>query len=174
MEQVLVRLPAPQETGLVVKHLEEWDAEPGKVVRSLIKPSSRTPTNQWEAFFGALDAGNAQGMWFAASPLLLKLSGALVGVSLLTKALGGEGGEGLSVRLEKHMAQFRTCWHLTPQHIVHGVRRCWQFAGYRRKVTTLRVHRPYIYMQSQCCRSTAVSSFSCPSTPQRCAKLSVT
>ncbi len=30
----------------MVKHIEAWDVEPGRVVRSLIRPSSRVPTNR--------------------------------------------------------------------------------------------------------------------------------
>ena len=32
-----------QASGKVVKHIEAWDVEPGKVVRQLLKPSSRVP-----------------------------------------------------------------------------------------------------------------------------------
>ena len=35
-----------QESGRVVKHIEAWDVEPGRVVRSLIRPSLRVPTNR--------------------------------------------------------------------------------------------------------------------------------
>ncbi len=35
-----------QETGRVVKHIEDWDVEPGKVIRSLLKPSARVPQSQ--------------------------------------------------------------------------------------------------------------------------------
>ena len=30
----------------MVKHIEAWDVEPGRVVRSLIRPSVRMPTNR--------------------------------------------------------------------------------------------------------------------------------
>jgi hypothetical protein len=76
----------------VVKHIEAWDVEPGPVVRSLIRPSARMPTNAWEAFMSAADAGDAKGAWLAASrPLLKFFALPVVGVSLLTKAATGEG-----------------------------------------------------------------------------------
>ena len=40
------RMWVAQESGRVVKHIEAWDVEPGRVVRSLIRPSSRVPTNR--------------------------------------------------------------------------------------------------------------------------------
>lgn len=30
----------------MVKHIEAWDVEPGRVVRSLIRPSARMPSNR--------------------------------------------------------------------------------------------------------------------------------
>ena len=40
--------PPLQETGLVVKHIESWNVEPGAVVKSLLKPSAKKPSNSWE------------------------------------------------------------------------------------------------------------------------------
>lgn len=37
-----------QETGLVVKHIESWNVEPGAVVKSLLNPSTKKPTTSWE------------------------------------------------------------------------------------------------------------------------------
>ena len=76
----------------MVKHIEAWDVEPGAVVRSLIRPSARMPTTPWEAFFSALDAGDPKGAWLAASrPLAKYYALPVVGLSLLTKALTGDG-----------------------------------------------------------------------------------
>ncbi|KAK9829020.1 hypothetical protein WJX72_003447 [[Myrmecia] bisecta] len=84
-----------KETGKVVKHLEEWDSEPGRVLRLLLKPTSRMPTNQWEVFFSAVDDGDVMGVWFALSGLVLKWSLPVVGVSLICKAFTGEGLPGV-------------------------------------------------------------------------------
>lgn len=40
------RMWLAQDSGRVVKHIEAWDVEPARVVRSLIRPSSRVPTNR--------------------------------------------------------------------------------------------------------------------------------
>ena len=40
--------PPLQETGLVVKHIESWNVEPSAVVKSLLKPSAKKPSNSWE------------------------------------------------------------------------------------------------------------------------------
>ena len=85
-----------QETGRVVEHIEMWDVEPGKVLKRLLKPASKTPSSRWETFMLSVHEGDIQGVWLAASAPILKYSAPLVGVSLLTKALTGHG---LPVRL---------------------------------------------------------------------------
>ena len=46
--------PSPlQDTGLVVKHIESWDVEPGRVVRQLLKPSAKVPGTMVRAGEGA-------------------------------------------------------------------------------------------------------------------------
>jgi hypothetical protein len=50
MKRSVVRAQA---TGKVVKHIESWDVEPGKVVRQLLKPAAKTPRNRWETLFAA-------------------------------------------------------------------------------------------------------------------------
>ncbi|EIE19457.1 hypothetical protein COCSUDRAFT_31253 [Coccomyxa subellipsoidea C-169] len=76
----------------VIKHIESWDVEPAAVVRSLLKPSTRAPANNWVRFFKAVDAGDAAAAWAAATPALLKFYALpVVGVSLVTKAATGEG-----------------------------------------------------------------------------------
>ena len=32
----------------MVKHIESWNVEPGAVVKSLLKPSAKKPSNSWE------------------------------------------------------------------------------------------------------------------------------
>ena len=34
----------------MVKHIESWNVEPGAVVKSLLNPSARKPTNSWEKY----------------------------------------------------------------------------------------------------------------------------
>ncbi len=38
-----------QDSGRVVKHIEAWDVDPGRVVRSLLRPAARMPTNRCAA-----------------------------------------------------------------------------------------------------------------------------
>ena len=80
-----------QETGRVEKHIEMWDVEPGRVLKRLLKPASKTPTSRWETFMLSVHEGDAKGMWLAASAPILTYSAPVVGVSLLTKALTGHG-----------------------------------------------------------------------------------
>ena len=50
----LLTPPSPlQDTGLVVKHIESWDVEPGRVVRQLLKPSAKVPGTMVRAGEGA-------------------------------------------------------------------------------------------------------------------------
>lgn len=56
-----------ERTGKVMEHIEDWDIEPGKVVRDLLRPSSRSPNNRAEAFFLSLSKGDAVGLWKASS-----------------------------------------------------------------------------------------------------------
>ena len=80
-----------QETGRVEKHIEMWDVEPGRVLKRLLKPASKTPTSRWETFMLSVHEGDVKGMWLAASAPILTYSAPIVGVSLLTKALTGHG-----------------------------------------------------------------------------------
>jgi hypothetical protein len=77
-------------TGRVVEHLEEWDIEPGKVVKSLLKPAAAIPTNRAEALALALHDGDAAGVWSAASPGALRWGGAALGGTLAWAAARGE------------------------------------------------------------------------------------
>lgn len=83
-------------TGKVVKHIESWDVEPGKVVRNLLKPSARMPSNQWEVLFAALYAGDARSVWFAVSGTVLKAALVAGGGDLLAHLVLGRGLTGFA------------------------------------------------------------------------------
>ena len=72
----------------VVKHIERWDIEPGKVVNQLFIPASKLPENRWEVFMFSLSDGDLFGCWLAASPGVVKLTAPWVAVSLVAKAAG--------------------------------------------------------------------------------------
>lgn len=80
-----------QETGRVVKHIEMWDVEPGKVLKRLIRPAARTPTSRWETLMLSVHEGDIKGVWLAASAPLLTASAPVVGVSLVAKLVTGHG-----------------------------------------------------------------------------------
>ncbi|CAL5221288.1 g3454 [Coccomyxa viridis] len=81
-----------QETGLVVKHIESWNVEPGAVVKSLLNPSTKKPTTNWEKVFKGLHDGDPAGTWLAASgPILRWYAFPVVAVSSVTKRLTGHG-----------------------------------------------------------------------------------
>ena len=80
-----------QETGRVVKHIEMWDVEPGKVLKRLIRPAARTPTSRWETLMLSVHEGDIRGVWLAASAPLLTAAAPVVGMSLLTKLATGHG-----------------------------------------------------------------------------------
>ncbi|GMH39780.1 hypothetical protein BSKO_07678 [Bryopsis sp. KO-2023] len=84
-----------EDTNKVVKHIEDWDVEPSRVVKELLKPASRVPRNQWEVFFLAMSGGDYKGMWFAISRPTWIWSLPIVGVSLVTKITTGEGLQGV-------------------------------------------------------------------------------
>lgn len=53
-------------------------------------PAARqVPTNAWETFFLAASDGDGKGVWFSLTPLLLRLSVPVIGVSLAVKLLTG-------------------------------------------------------------------------------------
>ena len=75
-------------TGKVVKHIERWGVDPGKVVKQLLVPASKLPENRWEVFMFSLADGDAFGCWLAASPGVVKLTAPWVAVSVAAKAAG--------------------------------------------------------------------------------------
>ncbi|GIL60390.1 hypothetical protein Vafri_14995 [Volvox africanus] len=83
------------EKGLVVRHEERWDVEPAKVVAQLLQPAAKVPTNSWETFLLAANAGDGTGMWFVLSPFILRTSAAAGAASLLWGLLPWSGGTGL-------------------------------------------------------------------------------
>jgi hypothetical protein len=75
-------------TGKVVKHVERWDVEPGKVVKQLLLPSSKIPENRVEVFMFAMSDGDAFGMFLAVTPAIVRICGPWVAVSLAFRAIG--------------------------------------------------------------------------------------
>ena len=75
----------------MVKHLEEWDVEPGRVLKRLLRPASRMPTNRWEQLMLSVHEGDAKGVWLGLSWPMLLSSAPVVGISLMCKLLTGEG-----------------------------------------------------------------------------------
>lgn len=63
-----------QDTGLVVKHIESWDVEPGRVVRQLLKPSAKVPGTMWEVLMISVHDGDVVGVWYALSSKVVKLA----------------------------------------------------------------------------------------------------
>lgn len=75
----------------MVKHIESWDVEPGKVVKQLLRPARRKTEGRAETFMLALSEGDFGGMWLSASDVALKAALPVVAISLLTKAATGHG-----------------------------------------------------------------------------------
>ncbi|GAB4816722.1 hypothetical protein N2152v2_003768 [Parachlorella kessleri] len=84
-----------KETGLVVKHLEDWDADPGKVLRRLLRPAAKVPGTRWEAGMQALHDGDALGVWQALSPGVLRVTLVVAPLLLVVHLARGEGLPGL-------------------------------------------------------------------------------
>lgn len=68
--------------------------QPGAVVRGLLKPSAKIPTNQWEVLFSALYSGDAKSVWFAVSSGVLQAALVVGGVDLAAR-LALHDGSGL-------------------------------------------------------------------------------
>jgi hypothetical protein len=69
------------------------------VVKRLLRPAAKVPTNVWETFMLSASAGDVKGCWLAISGRAAVLAAPVVGASLLCHAIAGEerrrGGEGL-------------------------------------------------------------------------------
>ncbi|KAK9863070.1 hypothetical protein WJX84_001812 [Apatococcus fuscideae] len=83
-----------KDTGRVEKHLEMWDTEPQRVLKTLLKPTAKVPTNQWETFFMALSVGDALGVWFAISSPALKGAAILFTDFFVFDLIRGKGLQG--------------------------------------------------------------------------------
>jgi hypothetical protein len=80
-----------QETGRVVKHIESWDVQPGKVLLQLVKPANKSPANKTEAFMLGLSRGDVKSMWLASDDLALYSSLPLVALAIFTRSFTGHG-----------------------------------------------------------------------------------
>lgn len=78
-------------TGYVVEHIESWDVEPAKVVKNLLKPSTKVPSNSWQVLFNALHDGDVKGIWLSISAITAKLSAGLLVLSMGSALFTGEG-----------------------------------------------------------------------------------
>lgn len=85
-----------KETGLIIKHYEDWDADPSAVLKRLLKPASKMPGNRWEAGMQALHDGDVLGVWQALSQSTLRATGLLVPLLLVVHATRGEGLPGVA------------------------------------------------------------------------------
>jgi hypothetical protein len=64
-----------------------------QVVRSLLKPSAKVPTSQWDVLMNAVHDGDVRGVWLALSLQILQVAAVGWGASLAWGvASGGEGG----------------------------------------------------------------------------------
>ncbi|KAI7841313.1 hypothetical protein COHA_004932 [Chlorella ohadii] len=82
------------EDNRVVKHIESWDVDPARVVRSLLKPSAKVPTTFAEVLCQSLHDGDLTGVWFCFSSGVLKAAGVSSIALLLLHILRGEGQGG--------------------------------------------------------------------------------
>jgi len=76
-------------SGRVVEHIESWDVDINRVLKSLLVPANRLPTNRWEVFMMSLSSGDMQGVWLALSGFLVAPSAALLASNALLKASAG-------------------------------------------------------------------------------------
>jgi len=78
-------------TNLVIEHIESWDVKPGAVVKTLLKPSAKIPTSNWDVLFNSIHDGDVAGIWLASSSNVTKVTGAVVALSVVLKLVTGEG-----------------------------------------------------------------------------------
>jgi Uncharacterized conserved protein (DUF2358) len=78
-------------TNLVVEHIESWDVKPGAVIKTLLKPSAKVPTSNWDVLFNSIHDGDLTGIWLASPSNVIKLTGAVVSLSLVLKLITGHG-----------------------------------------------------------------------------------
>lgn len=71
----------------MVKHIESWDVDPARVVRSLLRPTAKVPTTFWEVVMQSLHDGDALGVWFCLSSGVLKVAAPASAALLLLHAV---------------------------------------------------------------------------------------
>lgn len=85
-------------SGKVVEHIESWDVNIDRVLKSLLMPANRLPTNRWEVFMMSVSSGDLQGVWLSISGYLvvpsiaLLLGNAILRTSVGYELLPGPGG----------------------------------------------------------------------------------
>lgn len=77
-------------TNRIVKHIENWNVEPEKVLRQLLLPASKVPVTRWEMFALSVNRGDVLGMWYFFAPGTLKLSAVALGFMLLERLFTGQ------------------------------------------------------------------------------------
>jgi len=78
------------ETGRVVRHVERWDVEVGRVLRSLLVPANRIPTSRWEVFMMSLSDGDLRGVWLAVSGFFVAPTAAVLLANSAVSLASGE------------------------------------------------------------------------------------
>lgn len=73
----------------MIKHIESWDIEPGKVVKQLLRPASSSPTNNAEKFMLALSEGDVKNMWLASALWALVIAAPLLLLTQIAQLLSG-------------------------------------------------------------------------------------
>lgn len=76
-------------THRVTKHIENWEVEPGRVLKQLLVPDAKIPVTKWEQFAMLVNRGDLQGLGLFFSPSILKYSAVLIGGSMLWRAGSG-------------------------------------------------------------------------------------
>jgi hypothetical protein len=101
------------DTGLVIKHIESWDIEPGRVVKSLLKPSSKVPTGKWDVLMNSVHDGDLTGIWLAVCGDVLKIAGVGGGSGLVMRLILASSGGGDSEEIGRYIWGFEgPCWVL--------------------------------------------------------------
>lgn len=75
----------------MVKHIESWDVEPGKVVQQLLKPASSQPESKAERFMLALSRRDTKNMWLNSADAALLGSIPLLLAAITTRFLTNHG-----------------------------------------------------------------------------------
>lgn len=102
------------DTGLVIKHIESWDIDPGRVVKSLLKPSSKVPTGKVDVLMNSVHDGDVTGIWLAVCGDVLKIAGVGgVGGLVMRMVLASGGSTGGDGEIGRYIWGFEgPCWVL--------------------------------------------------------------